>query len=182
MPGALNSLSGWGCGLSLGTFRRSSLQWFAFVQRPNLRKSDATFASTVVILQAFFAPVCQPDERNLLTSCSSFIFQEMILQSTPPPQKKAITTASELGVRRVDAPNEYFMPTSSDRFVLAFRQWLNKYAGEQAADGCHSSFCSLFVASDSVLRFIHNFQALIRKSGSFPSPSFIVNSGSSFDH
>jgi hypothetical protein len=55
----------------------------------------------------------------------------MTLQSTPPFQRNDAASNAEAGVRKVDAPNEYFMPTSSDGVVLAFRLWLNKYAGEE---------------------------------------------------
>jgi hypothetical protein len=59
--------------------------------------------------------------------------QEMTLQSTPPFQRNDAASNAEAGVRKVDAPNEYFMPTSADGVVLAFRLWLNKYAGEEPA-------------------------------------------------
>ncbi|GAQ78147.1 pheophorbide a oxygenase family protein [Klebsormidium nitens] len=54
--------------------------------------------------------------------------QEIALQTTPA-NASATSAVDERGVRKVDAPREYFMPTPADRFVLAFRQWLNRYAG-----------------------------------------------------
>ncbi len=108
--------------VSVELFRRCPEAREAFLSGDGIESQDCLFC----ILSARLGPI------NFLLSSDSF--QEMILQSTPPPQKNGVT--SELGVRRVDAPNEYFMPTSSDRFVLAFRQWLNKYAGEAAFDVC----------------------------------------------
>lgn len=56
------------------------------------------------------------------------LLQEIALQTTPG-NGSVTAGVDENGIRKVDAPREYFMPTSADRFVLAFRQWLNRYSG-----------------------------------------------------
>ena len=59
-----------------------------------------------------------------------------------------------LQTREGDVRTQYFMPTSADRYVTAYRQWLYKYAGEVLAKTPPSTLLSKarkFVRTEVIL-------------------------------